>query len=85
MIFRLEDTTDYNRALKCASDYSSPGTIGHVLAELATTGSCDLGELLRDVRQTIRYDHDALADLAWLAEEMSRAYRHYLTGEEVEA
>lgn len=45
-------------AQSVARDYMSSGTVGAVLAELATTGECDLAALLSDImatRVTLRY------------------------------
>lgn len=39
-------------AASVATDYMSSGTIGAVLAQLATTGECSLTALLEDIRST---------------------------------
>jgi hypothetical protein len=41
-------------AQSVARDYMSSGTVGAVLAELATTGRCSLTALLEDIRATTR-------------------------------
>lgn len=55
------------RALKLARDYMSPGSVGHVLAELATTGRADLDALMEDVWRTSRESVHALTDMGALS------------------
>lgn len=73
-IREIEDST----ALTIASWWQSPGNVGRVLAQLSTTGSCDVAELLDDIHRTYREadtqsDRDALDMLAtWALNHPSR-------------
>ena len=56
-------------ALAIASAWASPGTVGCYLAELATTGEVERGNLLRDISNTLQSvtnseDRNALGCLA---------------------
>lgn len=47
---------DDSTALTIASWYSSPGSVGAVLAELASTGTCDFDDLMDDIAATRQTD-----------------------------
>jgi hypothetical protein len=54
------------QALAIAAYWQSPGTVGSVLAELASTRQADAPELLADIARTVATDRPTAGDLRQL-------------------